>query len=260
MVFVWNTSPEQFGGKVNWYSRALTILTYLQEFFPYFKFLKCENTGNFELFKRNFAKRGSEKALQRLQVYLGKIMLRRTHRDEFLGNPIVKLPPISPVETKIVKFNAVEHAVYNIVKKRFILKVHTLAKKDTPGDSYGQILVLLLRLRQLVGHPLLIQKTLKELLESEDLERLWALTKQRTITQPNVDVTSDGNEETARALKLAIEASNESSKNGESSSASRAQIDNELSVSYRKILEAFRTDGNWAKANLRSVCVACSNP
>lgn len=188
-------------------------------------------------------------------------MLRRTHEDKMFGRPILQLPPIKPIETIEVKFNAVERAIYHIVRHRFVMKVKALTKKDGIENNYQQILVLLLRLRQLAGHPLLIQKTLKDLLETEDLERLWSLTKSVADAPYDNDHAPDGNEETTHALHVALAMSQKPGESFGFLGSNRVQpVETQMSTDFRKYLQSLREDGNWAKANQRSLCSACGSP
>ncbi len=123
-------------------------------------------TGEFELFKRNYCKKGSEKALVRLSVQLKKIIIRRTHQDTMFGRPILQLPPITN-KTIELEFTVLERTIYRIVRDRFIQKIKGIHGGGNPRGGYNMFFALLLRLRQLTAHILLIQKTLKELMEAE---------------------------------------------------------------------------------------------
>ena len=245
------------------------------KFYSYFRFLQCDHTGSFELFKKNFCKRGSDAAIRRLQVYLAKIMCRRTHLNKLFGLPILQLPPIKPVETIEVEFNAVERAIYHIVRTRFVTKIRALGSKDTILEkNYRTVFVLLLRLRQLASSPLLIQKTLKDLLETEDLERLWQLTD-----DPENQTDDDGNRKTLQTLRLALGTvnSDDYSMNTARRRSSSGSNDGDilpppkdtpgdvgdgkaLSSQFRKYLQSLHDSGQWAEANDRSLCHACARP
>ncbi len=162
--------------KYRWALTGTPIQNKVEEFFPYLSFLKVEHTGSYATFKTNYCKKGSKVALDRLHAILDKIMIRRTHSDEMFGVPLAKLPNLT-TKTVTVEFNATERAIYKIVRTRFIAQIKIFAKAGPLNKSYRGILVLYLRLRQLVGHFLLIQKTIMELLEAEDLEKLWRLTE-----------------------------------------------------------------------------------
>ena len=223
------------------------------------------DTGSFELFKKNYCKKGSAAALQRLQAVLSKIMCRRTHLDKLFGKPILVLPPIAPLQTIEVEFNPVEAAIYRIIRTRFVEKLRAIGKKDPLEKSYRTIFALLTRLRQLVSSPLLIQKTIKELLHSEDLEKLWLLTSKKDAAP-----SGDTGAETANALQLALTTVNQNDPSSRRSSASLDTEDLEflargpipqgsLSFQFRKYLQSFHDDGQWDEANKRSLCHACGN-
>ena len=254
--------------KYRWAISGTPVQNRLEEFYPYFRFLRCDHTGTFELFKKNFCKRGSVAATQRLQVYLSKIMIRRTHKDQIFGRPILKLPEIKPVDTIEVEFNVVERAIYQIVRNRFWQKLKVFRTKDGIEKNYRTVFVLLLRLRQLVGHPLLIQLTLKSLLETEDLERLWQITE----TEAEQQVDEDGRN-TIIGLRAALNhaQTSESPTNGrrnseitDVSSSSQLQVagptvdsTGSASFHFRKYLQALKTAGQWEEINARSTCHLC---
>ena len=174
-------------GKYRWALSGTPIQNSLEEFYPYFSFLKVEHTGSLDLFKRNFLKRGSEVAMKRLHVFLRKVMIRRTHLDELFGRPILKLPNLSE-DTKIVDFNPLEAAVYKIIKDRFYNKILDLTSKGPLEKSYRSIYILYLRLRQMTGHIFLIQKTLEDFCLAEDFEKLWKLADdEQKLVQGGVD-------------------------------------------------------------------------
>ena len=254
--------------KYRWAMSGTPVQNRLEEFYPYFRFLRCDHTGTFELFKKNFCKRGSAAATQRLQVFLSKMMVRKTHKDEMFGAPILKLPEIKPVETIEVEFNSVERAIYQIVRNRFFQKLKVFRVTDGLEKNHRTMFVLLLRLRQLVGSPLLIQSTLKTLLETEDLERLWHITEPTSEQQ----VDEDGRN-TIIGLRSVLGRAQTSSplSNGrrqsqitDGSSSSQDHVaeaaiasSHEANFNFRKYLQALRDAGQWDEANARSICHLC---
>ena len=270
-------------GKLRWAISATPIQNSLKEFYPFFKFLKVDNTGCFELFKRNFCRRGV--ARERLSALLLQIMVRRTHLDRLfgikpstpavrrhtdkdgLGAPILKLPNINR-ETIPIVFSETERAIYRIVKTRFLSKIRAYAKADEIEKKYQQVFVLLLRLRQLTGHILLIQKTLTELLEAEDIERLWRLTEENP--------KSPDEENLCRLLQQGIESARNEQRAGQENpglAQGTHSLKDGLNVptgnpgvakQFRGYLKSLREDGRWEKVNEKCLCHACggvpSNP
>ena len=76
--------------KHRWAITGTPVQNSLDEFFPYFAFLRMPNTGDFPLWKRNFCKNGSDKAMRRLARIVNGMMLRRTHASRIFGAPCVK--------------------------------------------------------------------------------------------------------------------------------------------------------------------------
>ena len=137
-------------------------------------------TGDFEIFKRNYCKKGSEKALVRLSVQLKKIIIRRTHQDTMFGRPILQLPSFTS-NTIELEFTVLERTIYRIVRDRFIQNIKGIRAGGNTRGSYAMFFTLLLRLRQLTAHILLVQKTLKELMEAEG--KPFSSTQIRILTQ-----------------------------------------------------------------------------
>jgi hypothetical protein len=267
-----SVAVRALSGKYRWAITGTPIQNSLEEFFPYFAFLKVEHTGTFETFKRNFCKRGSALATERLKVFLQNILVRRTHADEMFGRPILKLPKINH-ETIEVEFNDVERAIYRIVKTRFVNKIRAFAKADAIDKKFKQVFTLLLRLRQLAGHILLIAKTLKELMASEDIERLWKLTE-------NEGKVDDENREVLRMLRQSLASAKNAWRNApvdqeaqeQDPTSPPATVPGSLEIGgndenspagpsfkFRRYLRSLREDGRWEKIAQSSLCHYCTS-
>lgn len=252
-------------GKYRWTLSGTPVVNSLEEFFAYFRFLKVFATGDFETWKRNFCKKGSRDALKRLQTMLEKMMIRRTHKDQLFGQPIIQLPPVKPVKTVELEFSGFERALYKIVRDRFVSRIKSWKTGGGLHGNYSNVFILLLRLRQLTAHMLLIQKTLKELLQIEDLEKLWSLT--HTPEAQESEQTRAQVAGLVQGLNSVIESDpSVSSSPPDQTLATQTQTAkkdaplSDLSLQYRKCLKAMRDDGQWAKANERSLCPYCGNP
>ncbi|KAF9694487.1 hypothetical protein EKO04_007498 [Ascochyta lentis] len=154
-----------------WALSGTPILNRLEELYPYFKFLNVPHTGSFRIFKHNYCGNGVGENAERLLVRLSQFMIRRTHADRMFNAPILKLPQASQ-STYWCHFNSVERSIYMIVHQRFAKKINMLAQKGTLERSYSNVLVMLLRLRQLTAHVLMLQFVMRDLLEREDIERI----------------------------------------------------------------------------------------
>lgn len=255
-------------GKYRWAISGTPIQNGLEEFFPFFSFLKVPHTGSIETFKNNFVGR-NKTTDARLQTYLRQIMIRRTHLDTIFGRPLLQLPGITS-NTVSVEFNHCERAIYRIVEKRFIAKIRTYARSGPLDKKYQSIFVLYLRLRQLVGHILLVQQTLKDLLEAEDLEKLWRLTGPEVAshsTGGSQDVLSQLRQMLSKAKDGRPAASGEAVHNDPSDGLTETvqvkETENSIggtigtAFKFRKYLRNLKETGKWQQTIDRSLCYKC---
>ena len=196
-------------------------------------------------------------------------MIRRTHLDKIFGRPLLQLPGITS-NTVSVEFNNCEKAIYKIVKNRFIAKICTYARSGELDKKFQSIFVLYLRLRQLVGHILLVQQTLKDLLEAEDLEKLWRLTE--TEVQPPGKDSSQAVLSQLRTmlLKTRNAQTKASTEDAQSDPADVFRGDTETkevaddvggtfgtAFKFRKYLRNLKETGKWEQTINRSLCHKC---
>lgn len=154
-----------------WAITATPVMNSLTEFFPYFDFLRVPNSGSFEVFQENYRKTAQDATgSDRLHARLSQFMIRRTHQDTLLGTRLLTLPDLTE-NTYFCHFSDIERRIYDVVKRRFAERINLIGKYDSK-KMYSNALVLLLRLRQLVGHILLIQDTIRDLLTPGDLEEI----------------------------------------------------------------------------------------
>lgn len=155
-----------------WVCTATPVMNGLEEFYPYFRFLKMPLTGSYKEFRANYHnQRGDRVGVERLNERLNGVMIRRTHSDKLLGAKLLNLPDFSN-HTYQCRFTSIERQVYNVVKSRFIAIFNETVKKGSLQQQYKCGMVLVLRLRMYGDHMLLIQDTVRDLLKPEDYEEL----------------------------------------------------------------------------------------
>jgi SNF2 family DNA or RNA helicase len=164
-----------------WALSGTPILNGLDELYPYFKFLNVPHTGSFKIFKNNYCGNGDGENAERLLVRLSQFMIRRTHADRMFNAPILKLPQANQ-STYWCDFNSVERCIYIIVHQRFAARINMWSKKGSLERAYSNVLVMLLRLRQLTGHILMLQFVMRDLLEREDIERIKDVVKEQAAS------------------------------------------------------------------------------
>lgn len=126
----------------------------------------------------------------------------------------------------------------------------------------------MLKLRQLSGHILMIQSTIKEIVDAEDVEALWRLTAnevtaedkpnttallelRRLLSKKKSDTPKDGNDG-APSTPASGEGSNPNiSQDVDTGNAYG------LHFKFRKFLRSLRESGQWAEIYQRSTCHKC---
>ncbi|PIB02772.1 putative ATP-dependent helicase [Cercospora beticola] len=139
------------------------MMNNVEELFSLIHFLKIKPYCHWEKFRLDFntplrstheAQRG--RAMRQLQILCKSIMLRRTKKSKFEGEPILNLPERSTTVDNPV-FDEDEQAFYTALESQSQVQFNKYLRRGTIGQSYSAILVLLLRLRQACCHPHLIK-------------------------------------------------------------------------------------------------------
>jgi len=167
-----------------WAISGTPVQNTLSEFYPYFRFLQVPYTGDFRAFKHNYCTEDDPSGAQRLSAMLRQLMLRRTHGDMLMGSKLLSLPAMDHSDY-MCHLSSIERGLYEVVHKRFIKRINVLSRSGLLKKNYSNVLVMLLRLRQLVAHPLLIQDTIRDLLEPEDFQDL-----KRVLTEVEETMTA----------------------------------------------------------------------
>ncbi|PVH97664.1 hypothetical protein DM02DRAFT_658076 [Periconia macrospinosa] len=97
-----------------------------------------------------------DNAMQRVQALLKSIMLRRCKNTLVDGKEICQIPPKQTLVQE-VKFSQEELSLYKAVETQSRLEFNKYLEKGTVNNNYANILVMLLRLRQICCHPHLVK-------------------------------------------------------------------------------------------------------
>ncbi|KAJ4357197.1 uncharacterized protein N0V89_001772 [Didymosphaeria variabile] len=131
----------------------------VEELYPQLRFLRISAYQQWANFNDHFVKPMksnkdymNERGMLRLQALIKSFTLRRSKTTIVDGHPIVNLPP-KHVNVRPVEFSDAEHELYKAVETRSQIKLNRYLAKGTVSNNYANILVMLLRLRQICCHP-----------------------------------------------------------------------------------------------------------
>lgn len=245
--------------KYKWVLTGTPLSNCMEELYPYFNFLSVDGSDTYGQFKHNYAKR-NDTTTQRLDAILRKVMIRRTQADRLFGRPLTKLPALDHT-TVSIPFNKVEKAIYTVVRQRFIDNIHTWTATGKISQLTRNIFVMLTRLRQMCAHVLMITNTLRDLLQTEDVVKLWKVVE-RHSQDPNDDTGTKTAQILKRILREAQDDKREESMTPSSSAGSNEEnaIDltvNDASVDFRALFYRLQNEGVWDKVRNRSTCSLC---
>ncbi|KAG9188400.1 hypothetical protein G6011_02323 [Alternaria panax] len=176
------------------------MMNSVDELYPLLRFLKAEPYCTWTKFSLEIAKpmktaneHMKKRALDRIQILIKAIMLRRQKTSIVDGQPISKIPPKHSFIDN-VEFEDEEHALYKALETKSQLQMNRYLQRGTVTANYANVLVLLLRLRQACCHPHLIkdlsQPATEAIAEDDLLVRAEGLTHD-VIVRLKADDTFD---------------------------------------------------------------------
>ncbi|CAA9967088.1 DNA repair protein rad5 [Pyrenophora teres f. maculata] len=140
------------------------MMNNIDELFGLIRFLKVEpycdwHKFNMEIVKpmKNLSQSTKKGGVQRVQILLRSIMLRRQKSSLVDGKPISVIPP-KHVAVDNVKFEEEEYAIYKALEDKSQIFINKYLERGRGSTTnYASVLVVLLRLRQACCHPHLIK-------------------------------------------------------------------------------------------------------
>ncbi|XP_045179859.2 helicase-like transcription factor isoform X2 [Mercenaria mercenaria] len=143
-----------------WVLTGTPIQNSMKDLWSLINFLKVNPFTDKQWWRRTIERpleKGDESALKRVQHLMGHLALRRTKTQEVNGKPLVELPE-RKVYIEHVKLSEDEKKVYDSMQNEGKLIVSKYFKQGTLLHHYGDVLAILMRLRQLCCHPFLVAK------------------------------------------------------------------------------------------------------
>ncbi|KAI4221368.1 MAG: hypothetical protein LQ349_007857 [Xanthoria aureola] len=254
--------------KHRWAVSATPIQNKVGELYAFFKLLRVRHTGDYQTFSENFCNLKDPDCLPRLHALLRQFMMRRTHADTVMGRPLVVLPR-NYQRTVTVELNTVERAIYDIVQRRFVLAINQGGRDGNLETRYRSVLHMLLRLRQMTGHPFMLQDIVEKLFQFEDIEKLLAL-------EVSSDTAADDpSRNMLNVMKTMIRAKrspgsaspgivsdttpSESASIVEDDFSAQADTAEPLIFRFKQYLQGLVQGQNWTEMKARSLCHMCGD-
>lgn len=140
----------------------------IEELFPYLKFIGHPNVSTMREFKRTYVGgRGRNfipvnERFEKLAELLNSVMIMRTPSHSFLGTTLLKLPNSHPLPPTMIKFSEEEDVIYQSIKNN--IRDHTTKKAalKEKNASWAALNESIIRLRQCVTSPLLLENLANE--------------------------------------------------------------------------------------------------
>ncbi|KAG1729528.1 SNF2 family N-terminal domain-containing protein [Suillus paluster] len=154
-----------------WCLTGTPIINGLVDAYALFRFLRLRPFYDWHEFNGHVSiieKRNPELASTRLQAIFTSIMLRRKKDSMLDGKRLIELPT-KHVEMEKLEFSQEERDIYQMVEARSQARFNRFLRAGTVLKNYHQVLVMLLRLRQVCSHPALIQETSEALVAEDQL-------------------------------------------------------------------------------------------
>ncbi|KAI0513907.1 hypothetical protein KFK09_009939 [Dendrobium nobile] len=169
--------------KRRWCLSGTPMQNSIDDLYSYFRFLKYEPYAVYSSFCNSIKYPISRNAIQgykKLQAVLRIVLLRRTKETRINGEAIIKLPPKS-ICLKEVDFSTEERAFYLKLEADSRQQFKAYAAAGTVKQNYANILLMLLRLRQACGHPILVKGYYSEAISRDSILMARQLPKEMLL-------------------------------------------------------------------------------
>nr|XP_006824708.1 PREDICTED: helicase-like transcription factor-like [Saccoglossus kowalevskii] len=138
-----------------WVLTGTPIQNSMKDLFSVISFLRLEPLNERQWWQRTIERpiqHGNKAALILVQRLMKGIAMRRTKTQKVNGKPLVELPD-KKVFLQTVELSDDERALYETMAKEGRVKIGKYFRAGTLLANYGDVLAILLRLRQLCCHP-----------------------------------------------------------------------------------------------------------
>ncbi|KAG8800840.1 hypothetical protein FRC17_006799, partial [Serendipita sp. 399] len=141
---------------IKWCLTGTPFTNGLEDAFGLLRFIEHNPFANWERFRGLIRGYRPENAAKNVQQALAGVLFRRTKESTLDGKPIITLPARNE-EWRMIEFQPEERQIYDFVEKKSQAVFNRFLQAGTVLKNYSQILIMLLRLRQLCVHPCLLK-------------------------------------------------------------------------------------------------------
>ncbi|CAL1531404.1 unnamed protein product, partial [Lymnaea stagnalis] len=185
-----------------WILTGTPIQNSIKDFWSMLNFLKVQPFTEKLWWNRTIAKpvyRREKAAIPRVAHLMRNLAMRRTKNQKYNGERLVALPARKVYLEKIT-LSEDERKVYDAMQTKGQTLIGRYFQNETLLHNYGQVLAILMRLRQLCCHPQLVAKALAKVKEN-DPEDKNDTTKKKLIDQLMTVLLSGSDEECVICLE-----------------------------------------------------------
>lgn len=117
---------------------------------------------------------------------------------------------------------------------------------------------MLLRLRQMTGHIFMLQETMEEMFELEDIENIWRETSSEVTADPGS--TRDMMKSMRRMIEVKDNPEDSTADDEDEEEDDDAEQGTKLIFKFRKYIRHLRASSKWEEMKDRSTCHKCCEP
>ncbi|KAJ5706162.1 hypothetical protein N7536_001851 [Penicillium majusculum] len=167
-------------GKFKWAMSGTPLHNGAEELYPYLHFIFTSERMEYETFLKKYS--------NGLDNILETVLHRSTYSTRMLGKPIVTLPGFNSRVVE-VDFCAAERLLYRELQDLGIAMIEGTA--DTKQTQSRCIFAVITMLRMFVSHPLLIQNSLKTILNKGVIQELQYMAQKEGVTETTSGIIID---------------------------------------------------------------------
>lgn len=150
-----STAVTQVVSNIRWCLTGTPLTNGLKDAFGLLRFIQHNPFGDWDRFKQ-IIKGPDDTAARRVQSAFAGVILRRNKNSELDGKKLIELPPRHE-DWVVLEFTDEEREIYSFVEARSQAVFNKFLQAGTVLKNYSQVLVMLMRLRQICVHPCLLK-------------------------------------------------------------------------------------------------------